>query len=320
VGVGTRVLVVGAGVIGLSTAIRLREAGYRADIVADHPPLRTTSAVAAAVWYPYRAYPRKRVDRWALQTLGVLRSLIRDRTTGIHRRRTVVAQWRRKVDPAWRRALTGYRRARPGELPKGYQHGHVMELPVIEMPIYLPWLARRFRALGGTIRRGQLTRLEQAPHPYTAIVNCTGLGARSLVGDPRLHPIRGQVVRLGRCSVERITLVERGPLGLTYIVPRTRDTIVGGTAEVGRWSLIPSAATERAILRRACLIEPRLGQARILERMVGLRPGRNAVRVALGRLADGRPVCHNYGHGGSGVTLSWGCAAEVVNLLGTSMR
>jgi D-amino-acid oxidase len=120
------------------------------------------------------------------------------------------------------------------------------------------------------------------------------------------------VVRLARCGVERITLVEHGPLGLTYIVPRARDTIVGGTAEVGRWSLIPSASTERAILRRACLIEPRLGQARILGRMVGLRPARSSIRVALTRLADGRPMCHNYVHGGSGVTVSWGCAVEVV--------
>jgi D-amino-acid oxidase len=56
-----QVLVAGAGVVGLTAAIRLREAGVDADVVARDPPLATTSAVAAALWYPYRAFPRERV-------------------------------------------------------------------------------------------------------------------------------------------------------------------------------------------------------------------------------------------------------------------
>jgi D-amino-acid oxidase len=108
-----------------------------------------------------------------------MKSLGRDPACGIHAREARVAEWRHRPAPHWRRLLSGQRRARPEELPSGYRHGFVVELPVIEMPIYLPWLARRFRALGGTIRRGRVTRLEQAPQHYAAIVNCTGIGARA---------------------------------------------------------------------------------------------------------------------------------------------
>ena len=52
-----RVIVVGAGVIGLSCAVRLLEAGHRVDVLARDLPRETTSAVAAAIWYPYRAWP-----------------------------------------------------------------------------------------------------------------------------------------------------------------------------------------------------------------------------------------------------------------------
>ena len=56
-----RVIVVGAGVVGLSCAVRLLEAGHRVDVLARDLPLETTSAVAAAIWYPYRALPQDRV-------------------------------------------------------------------------------------------------------------------------------------------------------------------------------------------------------------------------------------------------------------------
>jgi len=59
-----RVLVVGAGVVGLSCALRLLEAGRRVDVLARDLPLETTSSVAAAIWYPYLALPQDRVTAW----------------------------------------------------------------------------------------------------------------------------------------------------------------------------------------------------------------------------------------------------------------
>src|SRR5688500_11212284 len=78
-----RVLVVGAGVVGLSCAVRLLEAGHRVSVVARDLPLETTSATAAALWYPYRAYPFERVTAWAATTLTALAALAEVEGTGV---------------------------------------------------------------------------------------------------------------------------------------------------------------------------------------------------------------------------------------------
>jgi len=78
-----RVIVVGAGIVGLTCAVRLLEAGHRVDVVARDLPLETTSAVAAALWYPYRALPQDRVTAWAAASYAVLADLARDERTGV---------------------------------------------------------------------------------------------------------------------------------------------------------------------------------------------------------------------------------------------
>jgi D-amino-acid oxidase len=109
-------------------------------------------------------------------------------------------------------------------------------------------------------------------------------------------------------------LDEDDPAGVTYIIPRREDCILGGTADEDQWDTTPDPVIAESILRRCIAIEPRLADAEILEHTVGLRPGRDAIRLER-EDRDGRVIVHNYGHGGAGVTLSWGCAEEVVALL-----
>ena len=147
-------------------------------------------------------------------------------------------------------------------------------------------------------------------------IRCSGLGARELVGDRSMVPIRGQVVRVAQVGLERFVFDDHGPGGVTYIVPRMSDCILGGTDQEHDERLAPDPATAEAILARCIALEPRLAHAAILEHKVGLRPGRPAVR--LGAEQGGQTlVIHNYGHGGAGVTLSWGCADEVARLAGS---
>ena len=86
--------------------------------------------------------------------------------------------------------------------------------------------------------------------------------------------------------------------------------IVGGTDEQGDWSRTPSPETATEILQRATRLVPELADAKVVGHRVGLRPVRPSVRLE----AEGR-VIHCYGHGGAGVTLSWGCANEVTQLV-----
>jgi len=147
------------------------------------------------------------------------------------------------------------------------------------------------------------------------IVNCVGLGARDLVADASMHPIRGQIVRVRNPGLNRFVLDEENPEGVTYIVPRSYDCILGGTAEEGEWNLEPDPETARGILSRCKRLEPQLEGAEVLEHKVGLRPGRPAIHLEREDGPNGVPLIHNYGHGGSGITLSWGCAEATLELV-----
>ncbi|KRF15375.1 amino acid oxidase [Nocardioides sp. Soil797] len=298
-----RVNVVGAGVVGLTCAVRLLEAGHRVDVLARDLPLETTSAVAAAVWYPYRALPQDRVTAWSGASYAEFVGLAGERETGVRMVTGTEVFAQHKADPWWRGAVPSL--DRETALPAGFVDGWTFTTPVIEMPIHLRWLMGRVDDLGGTITRMNLQAL---PAGGDLVVNCAGLGSRHFAGDKSVVPVRGQVLIVEQVGIDRWMIDDAGP---TYVVPRSRDVVVGGTADEGDWSRTPSPETARDILRRATALVPELEGARVLRHKVGLRPVRPAVRVErVGR------VIHCYGHGGAGVTMSWGTADEVVLLAG----
>jgi len=308
------VLVIGCGVSGLSTAVLLRESGFGVRILTAVMPAGTTSSVAAAIWYPYRAYPEDRVLAWGGRTFEVFEDLAGDPETGVVMRGGFELHRHPAPDPWWMDAVPGVRRCGPGEVPSGYRDGHAFTVPVIEMPVYLGYLLDRFLAAGGVVEERSVSSLDEAASGHRAVVNCAGLGARELVNDGHMVSIRGQIVRVRNPGLERFLLDEENPDGVTYIVPRSTDCILGGTAEENQWDTAPDPETAEAILRRCAELEPRLAGAEVLEHRAGLRPGRPEVRLEKEVLESGIPCIHNYGHGGSGVTLSWGCAEEAVML------
>jgi D-amino-acid oxidase len=184
------------------------------------------------------------------------------------------------------------------------------------MPRYLAWLQGRLQALGGTLELRALRSLDEALDAAATVVNCAGLGARELCADARLQPVRGQVVRVAQPGLRRFLVDDYGPEGMTYVIPRCGDVVLGGTAEEGAEDLRPDPDAAAAILRRAVVLEPALAGAAVLGTAVGLRPCRDSVRLEPELRGPGRRVVHNYGHGGAGVTLSWGCALEVVQRVG----
>lgn len=308
------VTVVGCGVIGLTAAIRMREAGLGVSILTAALPLQTTSSVAAALWLPYKAYPEDRVLAWGHETFEVFEELSRFPESGV-RMREGVEIWRQKVpDPWWMSAVPDVRRCEQDELPPGYTDGHVFTAPVIEMPVYLGYLLDRFTGSGGRVEHSVVSSLDEIDGG-DVVVNCAGLGARELVGDNSMKPIRGQILRVRNPGLERFVLDEANPEGVTYVIPRSEDCILGGTSEDGEWSTEPDPQTAAAILKRCIKLEPRLAEAGVLEHKVGLRPGRPEVRLEKEDVPHAPPRIHNYGHGGSGVTLSWGCAEETLHLV-----
>lgn len=301
----SRVLVVGAGVVGLSCAVRLLEAGHRVDVVARDLPLETTSAVAAAIWSPYVAQ-QDHVVRWARTAYDAFAALTDQADTGIVvREGTEVFREDDAPPPWWCSALPPEAGPdRETRLPEGWGSGWTMRSPVIEMPVYLRWLMGRVEALGGTLTRMNLSSLPT--DSGALVVNATGLASRHFADDPTVGPVRGQVVLVEQMGLERWLVEDRGP---TYVIPRSRDIVVGGTAQPGEWGRTPDPATADSILVRATALVPELARAKVIRHKVGLRPARAAVRLE--RVGD---VIHCYGHGGCGVTVSWGCADDVVEL------
>ena len=204
-----RTVVVGAGVVGLTTAVCLREAGLAADVVAREEPSDTTSAVAAALWYPYRALPAARVTVWSAATYEALARLAGVDGSGVQMRAGTERLPAGAPDPWWRDAVPGLRRTREGLR---------FVAPVVDMSVHLPWLVERLRALGGTVERRHLGALDELE--ADAVVNCAGLGARELAGDASLTAVRGQVVRVRAPGVEEWLLDQSDPEQLVYVVPR----------------------------------------------------------------------------------------------------
>jgi len=306
-----RALVVGAGVVGLTCAVRLAESGHDVHVLARELPLETTSAVAAAWWYPYRALPYDRVTAWARRTYDVLAGLATDDATGVVMRDSLEVHRRPVDEPWWAQAVPAL--TRELSLPSGYVNGWRFIAPVIEMPTYLAYLVTRLHEAGGDLTRMALSAL---PRHGDVVVNCTGLGSRLLAGDHTLQPVRGQVMRLEQVGIERVWLDSDA---ITYVVPRAGDVVIGGTSDEGSWDLRPNPATAESILRRATELVPELDGARVLGHRVGLRPARDQVRLDLQPRSGAAPVVHCYGHGGAGVTLSWGCADEVAGLVATGV-
>lgn len=310
-----RVTVIGAGVIGLSCGVRLAEAGFEVNLMARDLPRETTSSVAGALWLPYRAEPAADVARWGRVAFEEFARLAGDPATGVRILPGRLLFHRPPVRPDWAGGMADLAplRDEPDPAP-GYRHGLAGELPVVDMALYLDQLVKRLTAAGGTLTRMALPALPSRG----LVVNCTGVAARALAADPEVRPVRGQVVLVENPGLDEWWCANENEPP-TYVLPRGRYVVLGGTADEGDWSTTPVEETARRIVERTTAIVPRLRGAKVVAHRVGLRPGRSRVRLEAVRMPTaedpGRTVVHCYGHGGSGVTVSWGCAGDVVDLV-----
>ncbi|MFJ8545642.1 FAD-dependent oxidoreductase [Streptomyces sp. NPDC093586] len=309
---GDEIVVVGGGVIGLTTAVVLAERGRRVRVWTREPVERTTSAVAGALWWPYRIEPVAAAREWALCSLDVYEELAaRPGTTGVRVVDGVLGETGLDEVDGWATArLPGLRPVRAEEYGGS---GLWARLPLIDMSTHLPWLRERLTAAGGVVETRAVADLAEVGAPV--VVNCTGLGARELVPDASVRPVRGQLVVVENPGV-RTWLVSTDPVSgeTAYLFPQPGRLVLGGTAEEDAWSAEPDPAVAEAIVRRCAALRPEVAGARVLEHRVGLRPVRDTVRLESERLPDGRLLVHNYGHGGAGVTVAWGCAREAARL------
>jgi D-amino-acid oxidase len=305
------VAVVGAGVSGLTCAVLFAERGYRTAIFAEEIGAGTTSAAAAAMWYPYDTGSSDKTIAWALETYRTLFDLSRDARTGVSiiELRTFSRTGEIEI-PQWALPL-GARRLR-SEIPAAFVSGFTLNVPLTDTTIYLDYLAQRFSNAGGEIHPNEcFAKLEDVDRSFDLIVNCTGIGSRTLVQDSELEPHRGQVAIVRKVDLPYAVVCDDSPL--TYAIPRVNDCVLGGTNDLSDDRTIEPAATARIVAECSRVLD--LEKPDLLAERVGLRPfRRSGIRLERAQLADGRVVIHDYGHGGSGFTVSWACAAAVARI------
>ncbi|MGB2571842.1 FAD-dependent oxidoreductase [Micromonospora citrea] len=308
------VVVVGAGVVGLTAAVTLQRRGARVTVLTADDPAGTVSAVAAAVWYPSHADEDPRVLRWARETYAELRRQSADGVPGVVDRPTRMWLRRPYAAPPWWADACGDLVAEPAVAP--YTALLRFTVPAVEMTRYLPWLRQQLEAGGGRVVRRRLDRLAEAFDTAPTVVNATGLAAGLLADDPAVHPARGHLVLVANPGLTVSVRDEDEPAGITYVHPRRHDVVLGGTYQPGVGHTLPDPQEAAAIRRRCVALVPRLADVPVLGERIGLRPARHGgPRVEVDRAGpSGGRLVHAYGHGGAGVTLSWGCAAEVADL------
>ncbi|KZT28066.1 D-amino-acid oxidase [Neolentinus lepideus HHB14362 ss-1] len=309
-----QIVVLGAGVIGLTTAVKIQEQrGYQVTIIAETLPsdpksIRYTSHWAGAHHVSLAGEDKlqARVDQ---ETFGVMweMSALGGEAEGCFLRQKQVEYYcDKQADPHPLAHMPDFRRLDENSLIPNTVAGIGFTTLTIDTPIYLNYLLSRFLARGGAIVRGSVQHISQvvdggarvftgsksAGVPVDAVIVCAGIGARFLGGveDKDVYPIRGQTVLL-RAPWIRFGRTMSSKDGLwTYIIPRrSGDVIVGGIKVPNDWYPTPRPETTQDILKRGLVLCPELAPQSIrdqreptvndllplvIEEGCGLRPGR----------------------------------------------
>ncbi|XP_048255430.1 D-aspartate oxidase-like [Haliotis rufescens] len=322
-----KVCVIGAGIIGLSSAIQIQERLGQQDItlVADKFSPETTGDGSGGFWKPHMLgeTPISDIRRWSVTTWQHLTDIATSPLAAQAGASTVsgysLSSRPQYQEEWWKDLVLGYRHLSPRELQMfpDAKSGVFFTTVQINAVAYMDYLLRRFQKNGGKLQMKTITSIDEVAYDYDVVVNCSGIRARHLLGDLDVVPVRGHLTRVRAPWVKHFVL-RLDPGEEAFVLPGVLTSVLGGADEVGNWSTEVREEDKTAVWQRCCQLMPSLQDAQVDHHWVGLRPSRSRVRLETSHMTvQGRavPVIHNYGHGGSGVTLHWGCAVEAADLV-----
>jgi D-amino-acid oxidase len=259
-----RAAVIGCGVIGLSTARLLQQRGWEVAIYAKDVPPHTTSNLAAGQWSPASVFD-KRSPEFGLQfdrALRISHRMFQDHIGdhyGVRWLENYVCQDRAfgtSAQGAVSNTADLYFESKvltPKEHPFPRKFVRRFTTMMVEPQIYLHALLRDYQLAGGRVTSRDFPSPEaMATVPEPVVVNCTGLGAKTLFADEELTPVKGQLtVLLPQPEIDYIVLADD-----LYMMPRSDGILLGGTHERGEWGLDPNKeAMDRVVSGHASFFE-----------------------------------------------------------------
>jgi D-amino-acid oxidase len=247
------VAVIGAGIMGLSTARLVQEAGLPVTIYARDMPPHTTSNIAGGQISPFGHYLEDKVTpAWRDQFKSAMayswrrfQIMVGD-DYGIRWLPTYEESEKPLLRGDW---LDPYypsgRTLAPSEHPLPVKNAVSFDTIYVETGRYLRRMLLDFQTAGGAVRRRAFDSPQAiAELPESLVFNCSGLGSNQLFGDKELHPVRGQLAIL--LPQPEVRYAAAGPWG--YMFPRADGILLGGTFEHHVWDTTPDPAAIARIL------------------------------------------------------------------------
>ncbi|PFX31118.1 D-amino-acid oxidase [Stylophora pistillata] len=342
-----RVLIIGGGVVGMTSALQLLNKGYKVTVLAKEyaSPVssgkRITSEIAGALWeWPPALCGRhtnekslERAKVWGMDGYAKFMELaMNSKETGAFLRRSIF-YFKDKGSAMMPNSLKklGSLNTDTGVVD-AYQH----MAPMVDTVTYMQWLYKQCREKGCHFVHDEIHGLlrdqaEDLKKKYKAqlIFNCSGLNAKELAGDEDVYPLRGVILKVrndgslmpklnhSMCIsiIKEFDESDKEGQSFVFILPRGDDKLwLGGMVQPHQWDrdLTLDYPPIRRMFEKVKEFYPPLrnyGDDDVEEVLVGLRPARHGnVRLEWDHVCPS--LLHNYGHGGLGVTFSWGCAIE----------
>lgn len=328
------ICVIGAGVVGLSTALAILEdvPSVNVTVVADKFLSQTLSYGAGGFFRPEENIgpDRETIKRWAKCSYdrysdlaindpalsgnqfvsGYQLSSYSEKSLKNNLVETIVTSSVRPLNDNERNAL----------FPERFKYGIFWTTIITDPRYYMPYLQQKIENHGGTIHQRTIDSFESLLEwkYFDLIVNCTGLEASKLTDDHRLTPIRGQTFKVKAPWIRHFYFADGA-----YILPGRDYVTLGGIKDYGNSNMAISELDRKSIWTRCVELVPSLEKAQVEFEWVGLRPQRQPVRVEMEKLClfnnETTNIVHNYGHGGHGVTLSWGTAKDAASMVCRSL-
>lgn len=320
-----KVAVVGAGAVGLTTAINIQKILPKCavTIIADKFTTETTSHGAGGLFRPniehMHGVDRDTVIRWSEAGFKFYSSLATS-PEACESGSMVMTGYvfsRTPINPLYKRIVFSFRELTSNELRSlgtDYQYGYHVTSVVVQSQYFLPWLMRRFKENGGQVERRTINSLEELVGQYDVVANCTGFGSRDLLGDKEVYPVKGHLIRIKAPWIKYWVYTD----DLAYFIPGRDHVSLGGIRQKNNFSKEIDPEDTKGILERCYKLWPSLKGAPIINEWVDLRPHRDPVRIEkeTKQYRNGSlKIVHNYGHGANGISLAWGTSIDAAHLV-----